>query len=258
MKLLHNKKGIILGAANEKSIAWGIARAAHEQGAQLGFSYAGQTIEKRVRPLAESLNSSFVESMDVTSEEQIDAFFSRLGKHWGSLDFMVHSIAFAGKQALQGRFLDTSREDFLSALEVSCYSLTALARRAAPLMTSGGSILTLTYLGSVRAVPHYNIMGVAKAALESSVRYLAADLGPEGVRVNALSPGPIRTLSASGISGFRRLLDAGPAAAPLRRNITQEDVANSALYFLSDLSSGVTGEVHHVDAGFNITIGLEE
>lgn len=252
MKILQEKKGLILGVANERSIAWGIARAATNEGARLGFSYVGEALEKRVRPLAESVQAELIEPLDVTSDRQIDEFFETVRQTWGKLDFMVHSIAFANKTSLRDRFLDTSRGDFHLALDVSCYSLVALAKRAAPLMDSCGSILTLSYLGSVRAVPNYNVMGVAKAALESSVRYLAVDLGAAGVRVNAISAGPVKTLAASGISGFRTFLESHENVSPLRRNITLEDVGKSAVYLLSELSSGVTGEIHYVDAGFNI------
>jgi enoyl-[acyl-carrier protein] reductase I len=256
MGLLEGKKGLILGVANEKSIAWGIARVAAAHGAELGFNYLGEPLERRVRPLAESLQARLIEPLDVTSDVQIDGFFEKVRACWGRLDFLVHSIAFANKTSLRSRFCETSRSDFHLALDVSCYSLVALARRAAPLMPAGGSILTLTYIGSVRAMPNYNVMGVAKAALEAAVRYLAADLGPDGIRVNGISAGPIRTLAAAGIAGFRSILDSYEKATPLGRNVTTEDVGNSALYLLSDLSSGVTGEIHYVDAGFNIGPGL--
>ncbi len=255
MGILDGKKGLILGVANDRSIAWGIAQAARREGASLGLNFVGEALERRVRPLAESIGAEIVEPLDVSSDEQIDAFFTAVRSRWGTLDFLVHSIAYANKDALREPFLNTTRADFHQALDISAYSLTALARRAAPLMKPGASILTLTYLGAVRAVPNYNVMGVAKAALEASVRYLAADLGPRGIRVNAISAGPIRTLAASGIAGFRQFLDVYGRSAPLRRNVTQEEVGNSALYFLSDWSSGVTGEIHYVDAGFNVALG---
>jgi enoyl-[acyl-carrier protein] reductase I len=256
MGLMDGKTGLILGVANERSIAWGVARTTAREGATLGFNYLGEALERRVRPLAESLRAEILEPLDVTSERQIDEFFSKVEKTWGRLDFLVHSIAFANKASLKGRFVDTARSDFHLALDVSCYSLITVARRALPLMPPGGSILTLTYIGSVRAMPNYNVMGVAKAALEASVRYLASDLGAEGIRVNAVSAGPIKTLAASGVSGFRGLLGSYEKSTPLRRNVTTDDVGNSALYLLSDLSSGVTGEIHYVDAGFNIGPGL--
>jgi len=255
MNILQGKKGLVLGVANEKSIAWGIAQAATREGAILGFNFIGDALEKRVRPLAESIQAELIEPLDVSSDRQIDEFFEKVRGTWGKLDFMVHSIAFANKASLRNRFVDTTRGDFHLALDVSCYSLVALAQRAAKLMEPGGSILTLSYLGAVRAVPNYNVMGVAKAALEASVRYLAVDLGSDGVRVNAISAGPIKTLAASGISGFRSFLESHENTAPLRRNIDLEDVGKSAVYLLSDLSSGVTGEVHYVDAGFNIGAG---
>jgi enoyl-[acyl-carrier protein] reductase I len=252
MKILQGKKGLILGVANDRSIAWGIAQKASGEGASLGFNYIGDALERRVRPLAESVDAELIEPLDVTSDHQIDDFFEKVKRTWGSLDFLVHSIAFANKTSLRDRFLETTRGDFHLALDISCYSLVALARRAAELMEPGGSILTLSYLGAVRAVPNYNVMGVAKAALEASVRYLAADLGQDGVRVNAISAGPIKTLAASGISGFRTFLDGHQNAAPLRRNVNLDDVGKSAVYLLSEMSSGVTGEIHYVDAGFSI------
>jgi enoyl-[acyl-carrier protein] reductase I len=256
MGLLNGKTGLILGVANERSIAWGVARAAVREGATLGFNYLGEALERRVRPLAESLKAEIVEPLDVTSERQIDEFFSVVERTWGRLDFLVHSIAFANKTSLKGRFVETARSDFHLALDISCYSLIAVARRALPLMPPQSAILTLTYIGSIRAMPSYNVMGVAKAALESSVRYLASDLGAEGIRVNAISAGPIKTLAASGVSGFRGLLGSYEKSTPLRRNVTTEDVGNSALYLISELSSGVTGEIHYVDAGFNVGPGL--
>ncbi len=256
MGLLEGKKGLVLGVANERSIAWGIARAASRQGATLGFNYLGDALERRVRPLAESVGAELIEPLDVTSDRQINTFFQIVEKRWGELDFLVHSIAFANKESLRRRFVETARSDFHLAMDISCYSLIALARRALPLLKPGACVLTLTYIGSMRAMPNYNVMGVAKAALEATVRYLSADLGAQGVRVNAISAGPIKTLAASGVSGFRDLLGSYEKCTPLRRNVTTEDVGGSALYLISELSSGVTGEVHYVDAGFNISPGL--
>jgi enoyl-[acyl-carrier protein] reductase I len=253
--LMAGKKGVILGVANEKSIAWGIAKACAAAGAELAFTYQGEALEKRVRPLADSLGSKIVLPCDVTSEDSMDAVFETLKSEFGELDFMVHGIAFSDKDELKGQYLQTSRTNFLRTMDISCYSLTALAQRAAPLMAKGGSILTLTYYGAERVMPHYNVMGVAKAALEASVRYLASDMGPTGIRVNAISAGPIKTLAASGIGDFRYILKWNELNSPLRRNVTIDEVGNSGLYFLSDLSSGVTGEVHHVDSGYH-TVGM--
>ena len=253
--ILQGKKGLILGVANDRSIAWGVANACHREGAELGFNYLGDALKKRVQPLAESVGSNFVEPLDVGDDAQLDDFFAKVEASWGRLDFLVHSIAFAGKESLKGLFRDTSRADFLLALDISAYSFVACARRAARLMGPGGSMLTMTYLGSMRAIPNYNVMGVAKAALEASTRYLASDLGAEGIRVNAVSSGPIRTLAASGVSDFKRLMEKGARGAMLRRNITQEEVGNAAAYLLSDWASGVTGEIHYVDAGFNVGAG---
>ena len=247
-----DKKVAVFGVANERSIAWGIAEAMHKQGAQLAFSYAGEVLEKRVRPLAESVNSDLVISCDVTKEDQVESAFKEIASKWGSIDVLVHAIAFANREDLEGRFVDTSRAGFLTAMDISAYSLVALARGAAPLMTNGGSIVTLSYYGAEKVVPSYNVMGVAKAALEASVRYLAADLGPQNIRVNAISAGPIKTLAASGIKGFKGMLHVVEERAPLRRNVTQNDVGNAALFLCSDLGAGVTGEVMHVDAGYNI------
>jgi enoyl-[acyl-carrier protein] reductase I len=255
MGILEGKRGLILGVANERSIGWGIARIAAQEGADLGFNYLGEMLEKRVRPLAESLDAHFIEPLDVTSDSQIDHFFDKLAHCWNRLDFMVHSIAFANRESLRGRFVDTRRSDFHLALDISCYSFVAMAKRARPLMTQGGSLLTLSYLGALRAVPNYNVMGVAKAALEASVRYLAWDLGPHGIRVNAISAGPIKTLAASGISGFRGMLDSYQKATPLGKNVSTDEVGRSALYLLSELSTGVTGEIHYVDAGYSTGIG---
>jgi enoyl-[acyl-carrier protein] reductase I len=255
MGILEGRKGLILGVANDKSIAWGIAKACRREGAELGFSYLGEALLRRVRPLAESVGSDFVEPLDVGDDAQLDDFFAKVGARWGRLDFLVHSIAFAGKDSLKGNFRDLSRADFHLALDISAYSFIACARRASRLMGAGGSMVTMTYLGAMRAVPNYNVMGVAKAALEASTRYLAFDLGKDGIRVNAVSAGPIRTLAASGVSDFRRLMEKNARGAMLRRNVTQEEVGNAAVYLLSDWSSGVTGEVHYVDAGFNIGAG---
>jgi enoyl-[acyl-carrier protein] reductase I len=255
MGILQGKKGLILGVANEKSIAWGVAKACHREGAELGFSYLGEALRKRVQPLAESIRSGFIEPLDVGDDGQLDGFFAKVGARWGRLDFLVHSIAFANRESLKGNFRDTSRADFHLALDVSAYSFIACARGAARWMGQGGAMVTMSYLGAVRAVPNYNVMGVAKAALEAATRYLAHDLGPEGIRVNAISAGPIRTLAASGVSDFRRLMEKNARGAPLRRNVTQEEVGNATAYLLSDWASGVTGEVHYVDAGFHIGAG---
>ncbi|GAB4231849.1 MAG: enoyl-ACP reductase [Acidobacteriota bacterium] len=256
MGLLEGKRGVVLGVANDRSIAWSIARLAAAEGARLGFSFLGESQERRVRPLVESIGGEFLFPLDVTSDEQIQEFFGGVRERWERIDFLVHSVAFANKTALRDRFVLTRRADFHLALDVSCYSLVAVVREALPMLANPSSVLTLTYLGSVRVIPNYNVMGVAKAALEAAVRYLAADLGPDGIRVNAISAGPIKTLAASGIAGFRDILGSYEKATLLRRNITAEDVAKSALYFLSNLSSGVTGEVHYVDAGFSVGPGL--
>jgi enoyl-[acyl-carrier protein] reductase I len=253
--ILQDKKGLILGVANEKSIAWGVARACHREGAELGFNYLGEALMKRVRPLAESIRSDFIEPLDVGDDAQFDDFFAKVEERWGRLDFLVHSIAFANKESLKNNFRDTSRADFHLALDISAYSFIACARRAARLMGPGGAMVTMSYLGAVRAVPNYNVMGVAKAALEAVTRYLAHDLGPEGIRVNAISAGPIRTLAASGVGDFRKLMEKSARGALLRRTVTQDEVGNAAAYLLSDWASGVTGEVHYVDAGFNIGCG---
>lgn len=251
--LLKGKKGIIFGVANERSIAWAIAQALHKEGAELAFTYAGKAIEERARPLAEGIGSKLIMQCDVTKDEEIDLVFNRLKEEWGRLHILVHSMAFANKEELKGTFRDTSREGFKLALDVSAYSLVTFAKKSYPLMENqDGSIITLTYYGSEKVIPNYNVMGVAKAALEASVRYLAADLGPKRIRVNAISAGPIKTLAAKGISGFGDILRYVENRSPLKRNITAEDVAGTALYLASDLSSGVTGEVIHVDGGYNI------
>jgi len=250
--LMKGRRGLIMGVANERSLGWGIAAACAAQGAELAFTYQGEALKKRVRPLAASLGSNLLAHCEVTDDASIDATFAALAKHWDHLDFLVHAIGFADKQYLRGRYVDTPREAFAQALDISCYSFTAVARRAAAMMPSGGAMLTLTYLGAERWTPHYNVMGVAKAALEASVRYIAADLGPRNIRVNAISAGPIRTLAASGIGDFRYILKWNQYNAPLRRNVTIEDVGGAGMYLLSSLSSGVTGEVHHVDTGYHI------
>ena len=252
MGLLEGKKALVFGVANDHSIAWGIARAFQREGAVLGFSSIEPLLEKRVRPLAASLGSTFVEPCDVQRDADIARVFERWGAAYGSLDILVHALAFARREDLDGAFVDTSREGFALALDVSAYSLLALTRAALPLMPAGASVLTLTYYGAEKVVAHYNVMGVAKAALEASVRYLSADLGPRGVRVNAISAGPVRTLAASGVAGFKGLYGEFRDVAPLRRNITIDDVAGAAVYLASDLAAGVTGEVHFVDAGFNV------
>jgi enoyl-[acyl-carrier protein] reductase I len=252
MGLLDGRRALIFGVANDHSIAWGIAQALHEQGAEVGFSSVESLIEKRVRPLATSIGSTFVEPCDVQDDEQIARVFAEWGKRYGSLDVLVHALAFARREELDGRFVETSRAGFALALDISAYSLVALARGAEPLMGEGGSIITLTYYGSEKVVANYNVMGVAKAALEASVRYLAADLGPQGVRVNAISAGPVRTLAASGVTGFKQMYGKFRDIAPLRRNISIEDVGSTAVYLASDMSRAVTGEVVYVDGGFNV------
>lgn len=253
MELLKGKRGVIFGVANERSIAWAIAEALHGAGAELAFTYAGEVLEKRVRPLAEGIGAKIILPCDVTKDEEIAKVFDHLKKAWGGLDILIHAIAFANKEDLSNPYFQTGRQGFHLALDISAYSLVALTRQAAPLMEGrGGSILTMTYMGSEKVIPNYNVMGVAKAALEASVRYLAADLGPKGVRVNAISAGPIKTLAAAGISGFKDMLHYASERAPLKRNIDAEEVAKSALYLVSDMASGVTGEVVHVDAGYNI------
>lgn len=256
-KILEGKKGLVFGIANHRSIAWGIAQALHEHGAELGFSYGLPKLERRVRPLAESLGVDFVEKCDVTRDDEIEAVFEKATDAFREIDILVHAVAYAQQEDLAGRYVDTSRAGFKMALDVSAYSLVALTRAALPLMSNGGSVLTMTFYGAEKVVPHYNVMGVAKAALEASVRYLAADLGPDNVRVNAISAGPIKTLSAAGVSGFRKMLHYVEDRAPLRRNVDQEEVGQTALWLCSDLSSGVTGEVVYVDAGYHI-LGMPE
>ena len=250
--LMAGKRGLIMGVANDRSIAWGIARASHAEGAELGFTFQGDALEKRVRPLAQSLGSDMVLPCDVASDEGIEEVFAEVERRWGSLDFLVHAIAYADKDELKGKYVNTSRENFVRSLDISCYSFTAVAQRAVPLMRAGGSLLTLTYYGAERVMPHYNVMGVAKAALEASVRYLASDLGKDGIRVNAISAGPIKTLAASGIGDFRYILKWNEYNSPLKRNVNLDQVGGAAVYLLSDLSNGVTGEVHHVDSGYHV------
>lgn len=254
--LMAGKKGLIMGVANDRSLAWGIAQAASQHGAELAFTYQGEALEKRVRPLAEGIGSSLVLPCDVTDDSSIDAVFAALEQKWGKLDFLLHAIAFSDKEELKGKYVDTSFDNFQRTMNISCFSFTALAKRAAPLMKDGGSLLTLTYYGAERVMPHYNVMGVAKAALEASVRYLAMDLGENNIRVNALSAGPVKTLAASGIGDFRYILKWNQYNSPLKRNVTLEDVGGAGLYLLSDLSSGVTGETHHVDSGYHV-VGMK-
>ncbi len=254
--LMAGKRGLVMGVANDRSIAWGIASVAHKHGAELAFTYQGEALEKRVRPLAEKAGSSFVLPCDVTDDASVDAVFAAVAEQWGRLDFLVHAIAYSDKEELKGKYLNTSRDNFVRSLDVSCYSFTAVAQRAVPLMRNGGSLLTLTYAGAERVVPHYNVMGVAKAALEASVRYLAVDLGGGGIRVNAISAGPIRTLAASGIGDFRYILKWNEYNSPLKRNVTIDDVGRAALFLLSELGSGITGEVVHVDAGYHV-VGMK-
>jgi enoyl-[acyl-carrier protein] reductase I len=254
--LMTGKRGLIMGLANDKSLAWGIARQLHAQGAELAFSYQGDALAKRVRPLAEQVGSDFLIDCDVTDMDKLDAAFAEIESRWGTLDFVVHAIGFSDKNELRGLYVDTSLDNFLLTMNVSAYSFVAVTKRARALMRSGGSILTLSYYGAEKVIPHYNVMGVAKAALETSVKYLAMDLGPENIRVNAISAGPIKTLAASGIGDFRYILKWNELNSPLRRNVTIEDVGGAGLYLLSDLSAGVTGEIHHVDAGYNV-IGMK-
>ncbi|MDD3370221.1 MAG: enoyl-ACP reductase FabI [Alphaproteobacteria bacterium] len=249
--LMSGKRGLIMGVANERSLAWGVASVCAGQGAELAFTYQGDALLKRVAPLATSVGAKLILPCDVTDEASMDTLFETIRKEWGELDFFVHAIAYSDKNQLDGRYVDTTRDNFLRTMDISCFSFTSLARRALPLMSKGGSMLTLSYLGAERVMPHYNVMGVAKAALEASVRYLSVDLGGNNVRVNAISAGPIKTLAASGIGDFRYILKWNEINAPLKRNITTNEVGNSALYLLSDLGTGVTGEVLHVDAGYH-------
>lgn len=249
---MAGKRGLIMGVANDRSIAWGIARAVHAHGGQVAFTFQGEALRKRVEPLALELDSTLVLPCDVTSEDQLQAVFATLAEQWGRLDFVVHAIAFSDKEELKGRYVDTTAANFAATLHVSCFSFTSICRHAEPLMTDGGSLLTLTYFGAERVMPHYNVMGVAKAALEASVRYLAEDLGRQRIRVNALSAGPLKTLAAAGIGDFRYMLRWNQLNSPLRRGLELEEVGNAGLYLLSDLSTAVTGEVHHVDCGYNI------
>nr|WP_294548465.1 enoyl-ACP reductase FabI [uncultured Rhodopila sp.] len=254
--LMQGKRGLIMGVANDRSLAWGIASACAAQGAQLAFTFQGEALERRVRPLAQQTGSDLVFPCDVADDASVDSAFASLAERWDGLDFLVHAIGYADKQYLRGRYLDTPRAAFLQALDISCYSFVSVSQRAVPMMKAGGSLLTLSYLGAERWVPHYNVMGVAKAALEASVRYLAADLGSAGIRCNAISAGPIKTLAASGIGDFRYILRWNNLNSPMRRNVTIEEVGGAGLYFLSDLSSGVTGEVHHVDCGYH-AVGMK-
>ena len=256
--LMQGKRGLIMGLANDKSLAWGIAKKLAAEGAELAFSYQGDALAKRVKPLAEQLGSDFTFECDVSRMESLDAAFATLKERWDTIDFVVHAIGFSDKNELRGKYLDTSLDNFLMTMNISAYSLVAVTKRAAEMMPeSGGSILTLTYYGAEKVMPHYNVMGVAKAALETSVRYLANDLGPKNIRVNAISAGPVKTLAASGIGDFRYILKWNEYNSPLRRNITIDDVGGSGLYFLSDLSAGVTGETHHVDAGYHV-VGMKQ
>jgi enoyl-[acyl-carrier protein] reductase I len=254
--LMQGKRGVILGVANNRSIAWGIAKACHDAGAEIALTWQGDALKKRVEPLAKELNALLLGHCDVTDSATIDAAFDMLREKWGKIDFVVHAIAFSDKDQLDGRYLETTQDNFSRSMLISCYSLTAITQRAEKLMTDGGSILTLTYYGAEKWMPHYNVMGVAKAALEASVRYLAADLGEKNIRVNAISAGPIKTLAFAGIADSRYLLKYNEINAPLRRNVSIEEVGDSALYFLSELGRGVTGEVHHVDAGYHV-VGMK-
>ena len=256
LPLMNKKKGLIMGVANERSIAWSIAKTAHEHGAELAFTYQGDALLKRVAPLADSIGSKILLPCDVNKDASIDDVFSELSEAWGTIDFVVHAIAYSDREELKGKYVDTSKHNFSQTMLISCYSFTAVCNRAQKLMTNGGSLITLTYAGSERVMPHYNVMGVAKAGLEASVKYLAEDLGPKNIRVNALSPGPMKTLAASGVGDFRYILKWNQYNSPLRRNVTNEDVGGAGLYFLSDLSTGVTGEIHHIDCGYNI-VGMK-
>ncbi|MCK5165825.1 MAG: enoyl-ACP reductase FabI [Rhodospirillaceae bacterium] len=254
--LMAGKRGLIMGVANNRSIAWGIAKQLHQQGAELALTYQGDALKKRVEPLAKELGSDFIIPCDVTDYASLEATFAEIEKRWGKLDFVVHAVAYSDKDELKGRYIDTSRENFLNSMEVSVFSFTHVAKHAQPLLNEGGSLLTLSYYGAEKVIPHYNVMGVAKAALEASVRYLAEDLGKEGIRVNALSAGPMKTLAASGIGDFRYIMKWNEYNSPMRRNITLDDVGGAGLYLLSPLASGVTGEIHYVDCGYNI-VGMK-
>ncbi len=255
-QLMQGKRGLIMGVANNRSIAWGIAKACAGQGAELAFTFQGDALKKRVVPLAASVGSDFVLPCDVSDMGSIDAVFAEIENRWGKFDFLVHAIAYSDKAELTGRYVDTSRENFAKSLDISCYSFTAIAQRAEKLMPDGGALVTLTYYGAEKVMPHYNVMGVAKAALEASVRYMAMDLGPKGIRVNAISAGPIKTLAASGIGDFRYILKWNEYNSPMRRTVTTDQVGNAGLYLLSDMGSGVTGEVHHVDSGYHV-VGMK-
>jgi enoyl-[acyl-carrier protein] reductase I len=253
---MAGKRGLIMGLANDKSLAWGISKRLAEHGAELAFSYQGEALKKRVGPLAAEVGSDFLIECDVADMADLDRLFEQLKTRWETIDFVVHAIGFSDKNELRGKYVDTSLENFLMSLNISAYSFTAVARRAREMMPNGGALVTLTYYGAEKVIPHYNVMGIAKAALEASVKYLAMDLGPENIRVNAISAGPIKTLAASGIGDFRYILKWNEYNAPLRRNVTIEDVGGAGLYLLSDLASGVTGEIHHVDAGYNV-VGMK-
>ena len=255
-KIMNGKRGIVMGVANDRSIAWGIAEAVAKQGAEIAFTYQGDALEKRVRPLAEKVGSNIIIPCDVSSDEAIEETFKLLKEKWDTIDFIVHAIAYSDKEELKGEYVDTTRENFYKTMDISVYSFTAIAQRAAKMMPNGGSMITLTYYGAEKVMPHYNVMGVAKAALESSVRYLAADLGSDKIRVNSLSAGPIKTLAASGIGDFRYILKWNQYNSPLRRNVTLNDVGGCGVYLLSDLSAGVTGETHHVDCGYHV-VGMK-
>ena len=254
--VMAGKRGLVMGVANERSIAWGIAKTAAEHGAELAFTYQGEALLKRLEPLAQSVGSDTIMQCDVTEDRSIEEAFALIRKKWGKLDFLVHAIAYSDKEELKGEYVNTTRDNFLRTLDISCYSFTSVAKHAADLMENGGSLLTLSYYGSERVMPHYNVMGVAKAALEASVRYLAVDLGGQGIRVNGLSAGPMKTLAASGIGDFRYILKWNQYNSPLKRNVTLDDVGGAAMYLLSDLASGVSGEIHHVDCGYNI-VGMK-
>jgi enoyl-[acyl-carrier protein] reductase I len=257
MSLMKGKRGLIMGLANDKSLAWGIAKKLHEHGAEIAFAYQGEALENRVRPLAESLGADFLIDCDVSDMAALDAAFATLKQRWETIDFVLHAIGFSDKNELRGRFVDTSLDNFLMTMNISAYSFVAVAQRAAAMMPNGGSLVTLTYYGAEKVVPHYNVMGLAKAALEASVRYLANDLGPDNIRVNAISAGPIQTLAARGIGDFNYILKWNQYNSPMRRNVTIDDVGGAGLYLFSDLASGVTGEIHHVDAGYN-TVGMKQ